>query len=765
MTALRDRLQSTLGTAYSIDRELGGGGMSRIYVAHETALGRDVVVKVLAPDLAAEVSVERFAREIRTAARLQHPQIVPVLSAGDVGGVPYYMMPFIEGDSLRARLAHGPLEFRETIDILRDVAKALAFAHARGIAHRDIKPDNVLLTGGSAVVTDFGIAKAIETSQTNAPRGHTLTQLGVVIGTPLYMAPEQAAGDPTVDHRADLYAFGCVAYEMLAGAPPFEGRSANALFAAHLTQQPKPIESRRDGVPPTLASMVTRCLAKDPADRPRSADVVLALLDDASAELRRPVHTTRPGSVPSGNAPSRLIVLPFANTSPDPDTEYFADGLTDELITDLSKIEALRVISRSSAVRLKGSSKSAPMLAGEFGVRYVVEGSVRKAGSAIRITAQLVDARTDTPMWADKFTGTDEDVFDLQERLSRQIADALRIRLSPDESKRLAARPIADARAYDLYLRARAGLSSHSVARLDEALAQLNEARSIVGDNEHVIAMMGQVYVAYVGWGMRVDHEYLEHGERCVRLVLQLNPASVAAHSLAGRIAFYRADIAGSVRHLRIAVEHDASDLISRIWLIVSYLFAGKTTAARPVIDRAEELDSLNPGAHSLRGWMTLIDGDTIGALEHFGRAFELQPEWPLVRFVYGWALAMAGRRTEASAMFEAAAVKGDDGVHRQCRAFALALAGDKAGVHAVVGPEYRRLASHDPELPVYLVEIFALAGDYDEAAHWLRRSLDAGFICYPLASRNPLYGDFLRDPRCVAILEVMRARWEAFVV
>jgi serine/threonine-protein kinase len=764
MTALRDRLQSTLGTAYSIDRELGGGGMSRIYVAHETALGRDVVVKVLAPDLAAEVSVERFAREIRTAARLQHPQIVPVLSAGAVGGVPYYMMPFIDGESLRARLAHGALEFRETIEILRDVAKALAFAHGRGIAHRDIKPDNVLLTGGSAVVTDFGIAKAIETSQTNAPQGPTLTQLGVVIGTPVYMAPEQAAGDPSVDHRADLYAFGCVAYEMLAGAPPFDGRSANALFAAHLTQQPQPITSRREGVPPALATMVTRCLAKDPADRPRSADDVLALLDQATGELRQPLQTpVRAAS--TTQEPSRLIVVPFANTSPDPDTEYFADGLTDEVITDLSKIEALRVISRSSAVRVKGSSKSAPMLAEEFGVRYVVEGSVRKAGSAIRITAQLVDARTDTPLWADKFTGTDEDIFDLQERLSRQIADALRIRLSPDESKRLAARPIADPRAYDLYLRARAGLSSYSVARLDEALAQLSEARSIVGDNEHIIAMMGQVYVAYVSWGLRVDHEYLEHGERCVRLVLQLNPASVAAHSLAGRIAFYRADLAGSVRHLRIAVENDASDLISRIWLIVSYLFVGKTTPARPVIDRAVELDALNPGAHSLRGWMTLIDADMIGALEHFRRAFELQPAYPLVRFVYGWAFAMAGRRTEARAMFEAGAVMGDDGVHRQCRAFALALAGDRAGVHAVVGPEYRRLASYDPELPVYLVEIFALAGDYDEAAHWLRRAMEAGFICYPLASRNPLYGDFHRDPRCIAILETMRARWEAFVV
>lgn len=761
---LRDRLQTSLGTAYSVGRELGGGGMSRVYVARDTALGRDVVVKVLAPELAADVSVERFAREIRTAARLQHPQIVPVFSAGDVGGIPFYTMPLIDGESLRGRLANGPLAFRETVEILRDVAKALAFAHQRGIAHRDIKPDNVLLTGGSAVVTDFGIAKAIETSHTQAARGPTLTQLGVALGTPAYMAPEQAAADPNVDHRADLYAFGCVAYEMLTGAPPFEGRNAAALFAAHLTQQPAPVTSKRDAVPVALASLVSRCLQKDPAARPYSADEILAILDEASAELRQPLNATVVPT-PTTETPPRLVVLPFANTSPDPDTEYFATGLTDELITDLSKIEALRVISRASAMRFKGTGKTAAMIAEELGVRYVVDGSVRKAGSAVRINAQLVDARTDTPLWADKFSGANDDIFDLQEQLSRRIADALRIKLSPEESNRLSARPIANARAYDLYLRARNLLQRYDVAQIEEALALLTEARLLIGDNEHVVGMMGQAYVSYAAWGLRDEAEYLEQAERCARSIFRQNPDSAQAHSLIGRILFRRADVAGSVRHLRLAAETDASDLMSRLFLCVSYLFSGKTAQCRSIVEQVLDLDPLSPGGHCLLGWLHTIDGNADLGLVHYRRGLDLDPAHSLSRFLYGWSLAQAGRRAEARVAFQSLGADGDETIHRQCRAFACALAGDVGGVRAVVGAEYRHVAAHDPEIPVYLSEIFALIGDYDEAAQWLRHAMSIGFICYPLTRRNPLYGGFLHDTRFLEIIETMRTRWEAFPI
>ena len=282
-TDLRDRLQATLGSAYILERELGGGGMSRVFAATETALGRKVVVKVLPPELAEGVSVERFKREIQLAAKLQHPHIVPVLSAGEMGGLPYYMMPLVNGDSLRTRLSSGtPLPISQVVSILRDVAKALACAHESGVAHRDIKPENVLLTGGSAVVTDFGVAKALSVSKTLA-RGETLTQVGTSLGTPAYMAPEQVAADPGTDHRADIYAFGVMAYEMLAGRAPFHGRTPQKLLAAQMGERPEPIEKIRADAPPVLAQLVMRCLEKEPNDRPQSAADLVQVLETVTS--------------------------------------------------------------------------------------------------------------------------------------------------------------------------------------------------------------------------------------------------------------------------------------------------------------------------------------------------------------------------------------------------------------------------------------------------------------------------------------------------
>jgi tetratricopeptide (TPR) repeat protein len=280
---LRDELQRTLGTAYRLERELGGGGMSKVFVAEEVALSRKVVVKVLPPTLTGGVNIERFKREIQVAARLQHAHIVPVLTAGETNGLPYYTMPFVDGESLRGRLVRGgALPLTETISILRDVARALAYAHDHNVVHRDIKPDNVMLSGGSAVVSDFGIAKAITASRTHGDSS-TLTQVGTSLGTPAYMAPEHAAADPASDHRVDLYAFGCVAYEMLAGLPPFVEKSPQQLLAAQMSKTPEPIAARRPDTPAALAELVMRCLEKDAELRPPSASEIARTLDTVTS--------------------------------------------------------------------------------------------------------------------------------------------------------------------------------------------------------------------------------------------------------------------------------------------------------------------------------------------------------------------------------------------------------------------------------------------------------------------------------------------------
>jgi tetratricopeptide (TPR) repeat protein len=295
MDSLRAQLEKALGQTYRIERELGGGGMSRVFLATETAFERDVVLKVLPPDLAGSVSSERFKREIATAARLQHAHIVPLLSAGDANGLPWFSMPYVEGETLRGRLKHGELPVGDAVRILRDIASALAYAHARGVVHRDIKPENVLLAEGAASVSDFGVAKALADA---AAPGGTLTSVGVALGTPAYMAPEQATADTRTDHRADLYALGVIAYEMLAGHNPFGGRSPQATLAAHLTETPAPIESVRTATPPALARLVRRCLAKSAADRPQSATEVVQELD----AIATPSGGTQPMSAASGVA-------------------------------------------------------------------------------------------------------------------------------------------------------------------------------------------------------------------------------------------------------------------------------------------------------------------------------------------------------------------------------------------------------------------------------------------------------------------------------
>ena len=307
--SLLEKVQSALGHAYTVERELGGGGMSRVFVAADNALGRKIVVKMLPVEMAAGVSVERFKREIQVVARLQHPHIVPVLSAGQIEGLPFYTMPFVKGESLRTRLTRsGEMSVNEAVHLLRDVAAALAYAHGEGVVHRDIKPDNVIVSGGVAVVADFGVAKAVDIAAENSndqPTG--ITSLGIALGTPAYMAPEQASADPHVDHRADIYSFGCLAYELVAGTSPFAGRSPQQMLAAHVTETPEPLQKRRPSTPPQLASLVMRCLEKSPGDRPQKADELLMALDAISTTPSGGLPPTTERAV--GSRRSRMTLI------------------------------------------------------------------------------------------------------------------------------------------------------------------------------------------------------------------------------------------------------------------------------------------------------------------------------------------------------------------------------------------------------------------------------------------------------------------------
>ena len=433
---LRDQIQSSLGAAYTIERELGGGGMSRVFVATEQALGREVVVKVLPPEMAASVSIERFKREIMLAARLQHPHIVPLLAAGESEGLPYFTMPYVQGESLRVRLARGgELPVAEAMRVLREIASALAYAHERGIVHRDIKPDNVLLSGGAAMVTDFGVAKALSASSNADHSG--MTSLGVALGTPAYMAPEQASADPAVDHRADIYAFGILSYELLTGQTPFGGRTPQGLLAAHVTESPEPIQKRRSSLPAGLAALVMRCLEKRPADRPQSAAEIVHALDDLTTPSggmppaisvsgravgpvtgRRPIVAglavvagiavlavsvwsvlrTRSRDAAAANvAPHRVVVATFQNRSGDQQldpvgvmaADWIARGLAGTGIVDVAGTAA--ELESRAGVKVGSGSDAVVRLGHEARAGIVISGAYYKQGDSLLFQADFTD--------------------------------------------------------------------------------------------------------------------------------------------------------------------------------------------------------------------------------------------------------------------------------------------------------------------------------------------------------------------------------------
>jgi len=423
---LASRLEVALTGRYAIERELGHGGTAIVFLGRDPKHERLVAIKVLRPELAMALGAERFLREIKVTARLNHPHILPLLDSGEAGGFLYYAMPYVEGESLRDRLVQEhQLPVEEALLIAREVADALEYAHQHGVVHRDVKPENILLSAGHAVVADFGIARAIQ-----AAGDQTVTQTGILLGTPAYMSPEQVAGESELDGRSDIYSLGCVLYEMWAGAPPFAGSSAQAVMAMRLTQRPSAVSSVRDAIPLWGSRAVARALALDPADRYTTA-----------AQFAAALIAPEPGSPAPRDASieKSIAVLPFTNMSSDAEIEYFGDGIAEEIINALAQLPGLRVAGRSSAFSFKGKHEDLRVIGDKLSVATVLEGSVRKAGAQLRITAQLINVADGYHLWSERFDREAADVFAIQEEIARTIVGTLRAtharRVSRDETR------------------------------------------------------------------------------------------------------------------------------------------------------------------------------------------------------------------------------------------------------------------------------------------------------------------------------------------
>ncbi|MFI5309876.1 MAG: protein kinase [Gemmatimonadales bacterium] len=753
---LRDQLQSALQDTYTFERELAAGGMSRVFVADEIALGRKVVVKVLPSEMSGQVSIGRFQREIRLAAALQQANIVPVLSAGDAGGVAYYTMPFVQGESLRALISsRGALPVAECVAILRDVARALAYAHGEGIVHRDIKPENILLSGGTAVVTDFGIAKAVAASHAQ-PRGATLTQTGLALGTPMYMAPEQALGESTVDHRADLYSYGIVAYELLTGTPPFAGRTAQALVAAHVAERPTPLRERRTEVPDALAQLVMRCLQKDPAARPGAASEILDALD----RLSTPAAAT---AAPGLSSKPSIAVLPFANLSPNPADEYFADGLTDEIITDLSPIRSLRVIARTTMMRYKKSGKDPLVVARELGVRYVLDGSVRRAGNSLRLTALLLDATDGSTMWSDKLGGTLEDVFTMQERVSRTIVDALQVTLSPHEAQQLEARPIKDLVAYESYLQARQSMWGFTVASLDRAYQLLLAAQARVGDNARLLAALGTVHLNYVDTGQVDVARHLTAAEECAKKLAALDPDAASLHAMRAALHFRRGEMREAMASYARSREMEPNNADTAMMLCYACELSGKDAEGRALAASTIELDPLTPLVQCMPGFCELMAGRAAAAVPHYRKFLTMDPGNPAAHFFLAWVLSEAGETTEAMSAGDRVALLFPGTFFAQLgKACAHAMRGQAREGAAAITDDVRLLSRNSEMFARASGCILARLGETEAAIDALEDAVRLGLAHYPYLSRDAPSLAPLRDvPRFRRLLDVVRGRWE----
>ncbi len=663
------RLQAALAGRYTIERELGYGGMAKVYLAHDLKHGRLVALKVLRPEIAAAVGAERFLREIKLAAALEHPHILPLHDSGDVHGFPYYVMPYVVGESLRKLLEReGQLPLTDALRITREVAEALDYAHRHGVVHRDIKPENILLADGQAVVADFGIARAVATAG-----AAKLTETGLVLGTPAYMSPEQGTGETHIDGRSDVYSLGCVLYEMLTGEPPYTGPTARAIMAKRLSEPIPHLRTVRE-VPELVERAVTRALAKAPADRwasgaefaaalsataPRrfsrgAAVLVLAALIGAGAAG---VFWRSHRSDASGSALGSVAVLYLDNLSRDSGDAYLADGLTEEITARLGDVPRLQVKSRNAIRRGESSAPGDVTALGRaLRVNYLVEGSLRRAGARVRVSVRLIRAKDGFRVWGEEYDRATADLLELERDVASAVATAIAGQLLPGERASLAARPTTNLAAYDHLLRGNYYAARRTPRATERAITEYGAAISMDSDYVDALFRLADAYALIVdyGWDYR-----------------GLAPESVLVLGLAAADRALRKD----------STSADA-------WLARSdFLEALHPRTLEGVIEaeqRAIRSDPRSPKAYFAYGWDLAFVGDDSGAVQAWHRALAVDPDQP-VSLVALAQVAFYQRRIQDALRWSDSSLAIDPGFHNGfvARAGFRLYAGDTAGARA----------------------------------------------------------------------------------
>ncbi|MEP6508621.1 MAG: protein kinase [Gemmatimonadales bacterium] len=796
MTSIPANLVAQLGDTYAFERELVGGGMARVFLAEDRELHRRVVIKVLPPDLAMGVSAKRFRSEILTVAKLSHPHIVGILKAGEVDGVPYFVMPYVEGESLAVHLRRtGPSSIRDAVAVFRDVARALAFAHANGIVHRDIKPGNILLASGSATVTDFGVAKALSSALRSGPHDAHVTDTGMSLGTLLYMAPEQAANDPHIDGRADIYALGITIYEMLYGTPPFAGMGPREMLTARLTQRPPLISAKRSDMPARLEDLILDCLEPDPDKRPKDAQEVVDALESADVlsgqsgairigaakRARRtkviliaagvlaviglatgvpwyrarnaatPPDTTAQANAATPGATEIIVVLPFVSLSEDSSNSFLAEGLTNALASRLSRAAGLNVITPTRAVALvsaNGPNGGAP--SGRS--MLVLEGAVERNGKTMRVTARLSDSQTGIMKWADVFDRDVSHLLSVEDEIAARIVEAVAPKTAPklDSFDRVTAS--LSPKLYERFLRAKYDLAQRGPAPIKRSIEALKDITAQQPRFAPAFAALAQAYT--------VLPLYASAGGDSLRK-MAIDAANTAVHLDSSLADGYTAraiasdavwNWAAATKDFQRALVLDSMSAKAHQWYGEHLLIIGQPQAAVRELAMATRLDPASPIMAGSLALALVHAGRTRDAVAQAQNAVAMDPSFATTHFMYGAVLLYSGSPKDALVpLGEALELAPDSRTVLGLLGYAYAASGDVQLAQRTL----RRIelapsvTGSDPAIARIKVALGDVPGGFD-ALERAAKEHDPFFVSEPLAS--PPFRNIRSDPRFSAL-------------
>jgi serine/threonine-protein kinase len=729
-------LSSTpLADRYAIEREIGRGGMATVYEAEDRKHGRKVAIKVLRPELAASLGPERFLREIGIAARLSHPHIVPLIDSGEADGLLYYVSQYVPGGSLRERLLKEPrMPLKDAIRIAQEVASGLDFAHRNGIVHRDVKPENILFADGHAVITDFGIARACASCGDDG-----LTDVGIAVGTPEYMSPEQASGDRNLETSSDTYSLACVVYEMLAGEPPLRGPSAQATIRRHVVESPRLVRVLRPDVPQSVERALSVALSKDPAQRFATIlDFASALAAEDTPTIRIPVARTR-----------SVAVLPFVNASPDADNEYLSDGITDELINALSRVRGLQVASRTSVFALKGKPQDVRAIGALLGAAEVLEGTVRKAGDRLRITVQLTSTADGRLLWSERYDRIFDDLFAVQDEIARTIVNKLRATSFADLSEPLPARYTQNVKAYGLYLRGRFAWNKRTQEGVSEGIRYFEAA--ITEDPTYAPAYTGLAdsYALHVDYRSVPVAEGFALAKEYARKAIALDDTLAEAHaSLAWSLFIYDWNWDGAAAEFRRAISLDGSYATAHQWY--GFLLAARGAHEESLLElhTALELDPASVSGRRSLGWAYYYARRYDQARYHLERAIAMNPTAEESFRVLGFTLLQMGHAGDAERVLrESLSLPGAGSYTTAALGYVQGVSGRRADAERALA-QLEEAGARGYVSPVAYAWIHLGLGNFERVMDYAEQAFEErrGWLAY--FNVNPILDPLRNEPR-----------------